>query len=123
MAMAKGKGGEGVGGVLVALGLLVLAGVVYYSETGKGEENDSALIPNDIEGRIDFLVGKLNTRFTPWWVDLGFDFINSYVQRNYPALALVVQAVVQVEQRSKGQPMSSYAKKQAAVQIARRLKA
>jgi hypothetical protein len=104
------------------LGLAILAGLVYYDKEGR-EENDAALIPNSLEGRMDFLVGKLNARFGKEWVDKGFDFINAYVQRNYPVLALVVNAVVQVEQMSKGQPirMSSYDKKQAAVRMARRL--
>jgi hypothetical protein len=120
MAKGKGKGGEGWGGLLVGLGLVILAAVMYYDKEGR-EENDAALIPNSLEGRIDFLVGKLNERFGKEWVNKGFDFINAYAQQNYPVLALVVNAVVQVEQMSKGQPMNSYIKQQTAVQMARRL--
>lgn len=120
--MGKGKGGDGWG-FWAFVGLLLAGGSVYYGQTGRGEENDAALIPNDLEGRIDFLVGKFNERFSQGWVDKGFDFLNAYVRRNYPVLALLVGVVVQVEQMSKSNWMASYTKQQTAVQMARRIRA
>jgi hypothetical protein len=119
-AMGKGKGGEGL--VLVGLGLLVLAGLVYYSETGQGE-NDSALIPNSLEGRIDFVVAALNRRFGKQWINMGFEVLKSYLEKTQPSLAALVSAVVQVEQMSKSGPMNSYAKQQTAIQMARKIRA
>jgi hypothetical protein len=118
--MGKGKG---EGWLLVGLGLLIVVGAVYYSETGQGEENDSALIPNSLEGRIDFVVAALNKQFTKRWVDIGFATLKSYLEKTHPTVAALVYVVVQVEQMSKSQPMDSYTKQQTAVQIARRLRA
>lgn len=118
--MAQRKGGDDIG-LLVGLGILALVGIVYYSKVGRGEENDATLIPNDLEGKIDFVVKKLNEKFTKQWVDRGFNFISSYFQKTYPSLALVVNMVVYVEQSSRQQlvPMTSYAKQQAAVRLVR----
>lgn len=115
--MSKGKGGGGEGWWLFA-GLGLLALTVYYSETGR-EENNSALIPDSIEGRIDFVVAVLSERFTRRWVDVGFAALKSYFDKTYPAVAKLVNVVVQVEHLSKGQPMSSYDKQQTAMRMAR----
>lgn len=118
--MGKGRSQGGEGWIIAGLGLLILAGLVYYSETGPGEENDSALIPNDLEGKIDFLVAALNTRFTKQWVDRGFNAIRSYLGQTHPTLLALVDVVIRVELESRQHSMTSYAKKQQALWMARR---
>jgi hypothetical protein len=114
--MGKRKGNDGEGWLLVGLGLLILVGVVYYSETGQGE-NDSALIPNSLEGRIDFAVAALNKQFGKQWIDAGFAELKSYLEKTHPAVAALVDVVVRVELMSKSQQMSPTAKQQAAVRM------
>lgn len=118
--MAQRKGGND-SGLLVGLGILALIGIVYYGKAGRGEENDAALIPNTVEGKIDFVVKKLNEKFTKRWVDWGFDFISSHFQRTYPTLAFVVSVVAYVEESSRQQlvPMTGHAKQQAAARLIR----
>ncbi|HEX8708857.1 MAG TPA: hypothetical protein VF723_11485 [Pyrinomonadaceae bacterium] len=113
--MTEEKGG---GWLLVGLGILILASVAYYSETGKGTENDSALIPNNLEDQIDFVVAALNKRFGKRWVDYGFKALESYFKQKYPPVAVLVGLVVNVEQASETWPMPGYAKRQRAIQIA-----
>ncbi|MCA1568104.1 MAG: hypothetical protein LC803_21165 [Acidobacteria bacterium] len=118
--MGRTKGNDGLGELLVILGFAVVAVALYYDRAGRGQENDAALIPNNIEGRIDFLVGKLNEQFGKRWVDEGFDALRAYLERAYPSLAALVGAVYTVEQIARGQfiRVSGYAKQQAAVQRA-----
>jgi hypothetical protein len=118
--MGRKKGNDGVGELIAILGLVAVGIALYYDRAGRGEENDAALIPNTVEGKIDFLVGKLNERFTKQWVNQSFDVLRAYLERAYPSIAALVGAVYWVEQMSKGQfvRVSGYAKQQAAVQKA-----
>jgi hypothetical protein len=111
--MAKSGGGGG-GWVL----LLLAAAGVYYAKTGEGQENDAALIPNDVEGRIDFLVEALNKRFGHGWLASGVEALRSYIGRTMPPLLALVDVVSAVEVRSRYIPMRGYEKKQAAVETA-----
>ncbi len=101
--------------------LLALAGgaALYYIQAGQGEENDATLLPNNLEGQIDRLVAELNKMFGKRWVDLGTDALRSHLQKVLPpSMVALVGVVSAVELASRRTPMSSYAKRQAAVQRA-----
>lgn len=115
--MAKKGGGDGW-----IFPLLVLVGGValYYTQAGRGEENDAALIPNNIEGQIDLVVEKLNKQFGKRWVDRGLDALRSHLQRVLPPYVVaLVGAVYAVELMSRSMPMTSHVKQQTAVQMVR----
>lgn len=111
--MANKGGGEGW---WLLLGLLALGGLAYYSQTGKGEGQDSALLPNRIEDPIDRLVALLNQRFGPQWVDAGVYAIRLYLRSAAPQLLSLVDAVAAAEQRYKGVPKSGPLKKREVMQ-------
>lgn len=113
--MAKKIGNEGwwIAGLVVA-GL----GLLYYAQTGLGKENDSALIPNTLEGKIDALIDALNKRFDKRWVDRGVGVLKYSLHQVLPAeLITLVDVVATVENLSKGW-MTGAEKKQLAVQLA-----
>lgn len=112
--MAKNGGG---GWVVVVL--LAALGIAYLS-TGRGEQN-SPLIPDSIEGKIDLVVKALNDHFGHQWVNYGLDALQSYLQRAFPQVAAFVYVVYEVEQLSKNNfnAMGGPAKQQLAAQMAR----
>lgn len=110
--MAKKKGSGDGGGGWWFLGVLLVGGLVYYSQTGKEEGQDSALIPNRIEDPIDSLVARLNQRFGKPWVDEGFDELRRYMQAAAPELLYLVDLVASAELLYKHMPNSGYLKKQ-----------
>ncbi|HEX7997689.1 MAG TPA: hypothetical protein VF528_04815 [Pyrinomonadaceae bacterium] len=115
--MAK-KGGSDDWWILL---LLALAGGValYYIQTGRGEENDAALIPNNLERQIDRVVAELNKQFGKRWADWGMDALMSHLQKVLPPqVVALVGAVSAVELASRRTSMTSSAKRQAAVQRA-----
>jgi len=121
--MGRGKGdGDDWGkvfGILLGVGLGAVA--LYYIQAGRGEENDAALIPDDLEGRIDLVVKKLNGRFGKAWVNLGLDAIELYLKAILPwEVVRLVSAIYQVEQLSKTTQMDGQAKQQTAVNWVRR---
>lgn len=73
--MARGKGGGDDWGTFfkIVIGVGLGAAALYYIQAGRGEENDAALIPDGLEGRIDLVVKKLNMRFGNAWVNAGLD--------------------------------------------------
>lgn len=110
------KGGGG-GWILL---LLAAAGLLYYTQTGLGEENDAALIPNDLERHIDLVVEALNKQFGKRWVDWGMEALRTHLQKALPPqLVALVVVVSAVELASRRTPMTSYAKQQMAVRMAR----
>jgi hypothetical protein len=114
--MAKNKGNDGwwIAGLVVG-GLALL----YYLQTGLDNEN-SALIPDTIEGKIDSLVKRLNNTFGKKWIDLGVWYLKSQLENALPAnLVGLIDVVAQVENMSKHRPMRSDEKRQLAVQILR----
>jgi hypothetical protein len=111
--MANKGGGDGWWWLLA---LLALGGLAYYSQTGKEEGQDSALIPNRIEDPIDRLVALLNQRFGPQWVDAGVYAIRLYLRSAAPELLSLVDAVAAAEQRYKGVPKSGPLKKREVMQ-------
>lgn len=111
--MANKGGGEGWWWLLA---LLALGGLAYYSQTGKEEGQDSALIPNKIEDPIDRLVALLNQRFGPQWVNAGIYAIRLYLRSAAPELLSLVDAVAAAEQRYKGVPKSGPLKKREVMQ-------
>lgn len=115
--MARRKNDDGW---WIALGLTAIgAALLYYVQTGVGKENDAALIPNSLEGKIDSLVATLNQTFGKRWVDLGLYQLKSSLQKTLPApLVKLIDVVSSVELISRGIPMTSYAKQQLAVQKA-----
>ena len=115
MAMRKD---DSWGTILVIL--LGAAGVaaLYYSQAGKGQENDAALLPNSIEDRIDLIVTALNEHFGKQWVDWGLDALRYYIQKTLPPpLVTIVGVIVTVEQMSRRRQMSSSLKRQTAAQM------
>jgi hypothetical protein len=113
--MPKKKGNDG----WWIAGLFLLGGLgLYYLETGLGKQNDSALIPNTVERRIDALISALNDRFGKRWVDLGVAFLKDNLQNTLPpALVTLIDVVAKVENISKGRHMTSYEKQHLAVQM------
>jgi hypothetical protein len=64
-------------------------------------------------------VAELNKRFGKRWVDWGIDALMSHLQKVLPAQVVALVGVVSaVELASRRTPMTSYAKQQAAVQMA-----
>jgi hypothetical protein len=116
--MGRKKGNDGWEKLGLALLALAIGGLVYHAQTGRGEENDAALIPNDLEHDIDRVVAALNKQFGHQWVDWGIEVLRSYLRRTLPHVAALVDVVSAVELQSRRWPMTSQAKKQAAVQMA-----
>lgn len=115
MARKKSNDGWWIGLLLGAVGV----GLIYYAQTGLGKENDSALLPNTLEDRIDALVAALNTKLGKRWLDFGVNVIMYYIQSALPAyLVTLVNIVVAVERMSRVSWMTSYEKRQLAVQMA-----
>jgi hypothetical protein len=114
--MAKKNGNEGwwIAG-LVAGGLALL----YYLQTGLDKEN-SALIPDSVEGKIDVLVERLNKTLGKRWIDLGVWYLKFQLQNALPvSLVSLIDVVAQVENMSKHRTMWGYEKRHLAVQILR----
>lgn len=116
--MAKKMGNDGWGWIA---GLLVVAvGLMYYARTGLGKENNSALIPETLEGKIDALIAALNERFGKRWVDSGLGVLKYYVQSILPAsFVTLVDVVATVENMSKGRMTTGYEKQRMAAQMVR----
>ena len=114
--MAKGKGGGDDWGALIALLLLGAGAIAYvYTKSGRGEEN-SPLIPDSLEGKIDLVVKSLNDHFGKRWVNYALDVLQSYLAKTLPPeVVIVANAVIAVEQASRYRLMSGPIKQQAAV--------
>jgi hypothetical protein len=114
--MGQKKGDDGWWKLLL---LILAVGGLYYTQAGRGEENDAALIPNSLEGRIDRVVAELNKQFGKRWVDWGMGALKSHLQKVLPPqVVALVEVVSAVELASRRTPMTSYAKQQAAIQRA-----
>jgi hypothetical protein len=116
--MAKGESNEGwwLGALFAGAAVAFL----YYSQTGFGKENDSALIPNTLEGKIDRLITVLNTRFGKGWVGIGAAVLKYSLQSALPEpLVTLVDVVVAVENESKRRRMTGPQKQQLAVRMIR----
>jgi hypothetical protein len=114
--MGKRKSDDGWWKLLL---LLFAVGGLYYTQAGRGEENDAALIPNSLEGQIDRVVAELNKQFGKRWVDWGMDALRLHLRKVLPPQVVALVGVVSaVELASRRTPMTSYAKKQAAIQRA-----
>jgi hypothetical protein len=83
-----------------------------YIVSGKGK-NNSSLLPDAIEDRIDRVVAQLNHLFGEQWVNAGLDYLQSRMALAMPGAAAFVNAVHWVEQHHRGQ--SGPMKKQAAL--------
>jgi len=121
--MARGKGGGGddwgkVLGIVIGVGIGAIA--VYYLTAGRGEVDNAALIPDDLEGRIDFVVEALNGQFGKLWVDRGLDAVEIYLKGILPwQVVALIGVIYQVEQLSKTRYMNSQAKKETAIKWVR----
>lgn len=117
MAMKRDDDGWWIVGLLIVGGLSLL----YYAQTGLGKDKDSALIPGELEGKIDYLIAALNDRFGKRWVDFGIVALKQSLHILLPAsLVRLVDIVATVEKMSKGL-MTSQEKHRLAVQMARGL--
>ena len=100
--MARGKGGGGddwgkVLGIVIGVGIGAIA--VYYLTAGRGEANNAALIPDDLEGRIDFVVEALNREFGKVWADRGLNALEIYLKGILPwQVVALIGVIYQVEQ-------------------------
>jgi hypothetical protein len=114
--MAKKKSNEG----WIIVGLVIAGFGLLYLQTGFGNENDSAVLPNTIESKIDALVAALNDRFGHDWVELGAAALE-YQLRSVlpPSLVVLIGVVVAVEKLSKQNPLRGDGKLRLAVQMAR----
>jgi hypothetical protein len=114
--MGRGKGGDDWGkffAILIGVGLGAVA--LYYVQAGRGEEN-AALIPDNLEGRIDLVVKRLNDRFGKAWVDRALDALELYLKTILPwEVVRLVSVIYQVEQLSKTTRMNGPTKQQTAV--------
>jgi hypothetical protein len=114
--MARRNSNDGFALLFMAVG----AAVLYYLYSGKGEENDARLIPNDIEGRVDLVVAALNRQFGKRWVDFGLHALRSHLQKVLPPpVVALVNVIYNVEQFVRFTEMSGYQKQQTAVAWAR----
>lgn len=114
--MAKKKGNDGwwIAGLIVGG-----AALLYYLQTGLNNEN-SALIPDTVEGKVDALIDRLNKKFGKQWVDLGVWYLKSQLQSTLPAgLVGLIDVVAEVENMSKIRPMTGLQKRQIAIQMFR----
>ena len=101
-------------GIVIGVGIGALA--VYYLTADRGEESNAALIPDDLEGRIDFIVEALNKKFDKSWVDRGLDALEIYLKGLLPwQVVALIGVIYQVERLSKTKYMNSQAKKETAV--------
>lgn len=121
MARGKGGGGDDWGKFLgIVIGVGIGAFAVYYLTAGRGEESDAALIPDDLEGRIDFVVETLNRKFDKSWVDRGLDALQIYLKGMLPwQVVALIGVIYQVERLSKTRYMTGQAKKEMAVKSVR----
>lgn len=116
--MGKRKSDDGWGAFVMLLLAAVGAIALYYTQVGRGEESDAALIPNSLEGRIDLVVAALNKQFGKRWIDWSMDALKSYLQRTLPAtLVTLVDVVSTVELMSRNTRMTSDAKQRIAAQM------
>lgn len=106
------KKGDGEGWAL--LGFLIAALGLIYLKTGRGED-DSPLIPNTLEGKIDLVVAALNRHFGHQWVNLGLNVLQTHLERTVPQVAALVNAIYEVEKISRYVQMTGPEKRQAAV--------
>jgi hypothetical protein len=114
--MAQRNRNEGLVVLLVAVG----APLLYYLLAGQGKEKDAALIPNDLEGRVDLVVDALNRQFGKHWGDLGLQALRFYLQNVLPPqVVALVNVIYSAEQYAKFTEMSGYHKQQTAVAWAR----
>jgi hypothetical protein len=116
--MARGKGGGDDWGTFfkILIGVGLGAAALYYIQAGRGEENDAALIPDGLEGRIDLVVKKLNERFSKAWVDAGLDALELYLKAILPwEVVRLVSVIYQVEQLSQTTQLDGHAKQQTAL--------
>lgn len=105
--MAK-RGGGDAGKLLLLLGG---AALLVYLLGGRGKD-DSLLLPDSIEDRIDRVVAALNQRFGKRWVDVALDVLQHQVQLAMPGAAALVSAVYRAERYYAGR--AGAVKKQAA---------
>jgi hypothetical protein len=102
---------------LKALGGVALLVLLIYLRTGRGR-NNSRLIPDALEDRIDRLIEVLNREVGPRWVDLGLDALQIHIERTMPQLAGLVRLVHWAEQRYRFSPNAGLAKKTAVLRSA-----
>ncbi|HEX8321820.1 hypothetical protein [Longimicrobium sp.] len=111
--MAKKGGG---GDVLEALGYVALTvGAVWglsYLVSGRAT-NNSPLVPDALENRIDEVVETLNNVFGHRWVTASLDYLQSRMALAMPGAAAFVNAVHWAEQHYGG--YAGATKKQAAL--------
>lgn len=92
------------------VGAVVLGAVLVYLITGKGR-NNSSLIPDAVEDRIDRLIEALNGAFGQRWVDYGLNALQAHIERTMPQFAVLVRLVYWAEQQYRLYPHSGAAKK------------
>jgi len=112
--MARKKGNEIwwiVGAVAAGIGL-------YFLQTGVGAQNNSALIPDRLEERIDRLIARLNEMFGRGWVDFGLNALRYFARTELPPpMVELIDVVTEVEMLSRRTVMSGPAKRQLAIEM------
>lgn len=108
------------GDKLLGLLLLGLGGVaLYYLQAGSDRENNAALIPDAIEGRIDRVVGTLNAQVGKNWCNFGAEVLKVILRKALPGpLVTLVDVVYAVEQESLRVCMASNTKRRRAAVMA-----
>ncbi|HEU0054394.1 MAG TPA: hypothetical protein VFQ39_14500 [Longimicrobium sp.] len=102
---------------LKVVGAVLVGALLLYLVGGRGK-NNSLLIPDSIEDRIDWLISVLNDAFGHQWVNLGLDALQTHIEQAMPQLASLVNAVYWVEKQSRTYLLTGTAKKAAVLRAA-----
>jgi hypothetical protein len=104
--------------LLFGLGTIGVIGL-YYLTAGVDQEDNAALIPDALENRIDRVVNTLNTQVGKNWGNLGAEVLRSLLRKVLPGpLVALVDVVYAVELEARRVRMTTYTKRQRAVEIA-----
>jgi hypothetical protein len=106
--------------LLVFLGVATVVAIGYAWLTSGRGQNNSPLIPDRLEDQIDLVVEELNKEFGHQWVTYRLNDLQSHIERTWPQLTAWVRLLLLAEQAYSHISKAGSAKKQYALQMARR---
>lgn len=84
---------------------------LVYSQSGRREDN-STLLPDEIEKHIDDAVAALDEEFGKRWVNEGLDVVAAFLRGVLPRqMVLLADAFYRAESEFRYEPKAGYAKK------------